>query len=193
MATSARQLVLDKFIAFNQTRYAADPVMLALFDNLKLPDVAFGALTKDSATKRTFATIGSTARNFTSEPQHFNAAPFENAKVSTTIAAADLAEIQAKTTAGVYSYTDNGVVKVVVVVDSATAVGTAEITEIKTLLKAAAKFDIADAAITATLQASKTDAWNVKIDDDVIIGTLTAIKGQSPVIVIPETDYGDLV
>lgn len=193
MAIKAQQLFLDKFIALNQTRYAQDPTMLALFDNLKLTDVTIGAITKDSATERTIAKIDSAARNFTSEPQHFNAAPFENSKVSTTIAAADLAEIQAKTTAGVYSYTDTGVTKLVVVVDSATATGAAEITEIKNLLIAAGKYEIVAGDITATLQSGKTDAWDVEIDSDIIIGTLTAIKGQSPVITIPETDYGDLV
>lgn len=167
--------------------------MLALFANLTLADVTFGALTKDSATKRTYATVDSAARNFTSEPQHFNAAPFENSKISTTIPAADLAEIQGKTTAGVYSYDDNGITKLVVVVDSATAVGADEITEIQTLLVAASKYEIDAADITAVLENGSTTAWDVEIDSDVIIGTLTAIKGQDPVIVIPETDYGDLV
>ncbi|EBV8434082.1 hypothetical protein NFI00_000175 [Salmonella enterica] len=200
-ALDQRQLFLDKFVAYNKQRYASEPNKVAAFDNLTLTDVQFGTITKtedNGVYKRSYDHVNSAGRNFTSDPQRFNAANLASQWVTTATQMADIADVRAAPP-GIYFYLDalNNNARTLCVVypyDLDTSDDTAFKDQIFTMVNGACKYALDKSVfdIQPWTQSDPTDKMTY-VQDEVIAGWVLTIKGTQDTLVIPDTDYGDLI
>lgn len=200
-ALDQRQLFVDKFAAYNKKRYAGDATKVAAFDNLQVSDLQLGTLTKTvdkGVYKRTYDVVASSGRKFTSDPQHFNAANLASQWITTATQLADITEVRAAAP-GVYFYLDttNNNARTLCVVypfDLDTSDAAAFKDQIYTMLNGACKYGLDKTVfdIQPWTQSDPTDNMTY-VQDEIIAGWALTIKGQQSTLVIPETDYGDLI
>lgn len=196
-----RQLFIDKFVDYNKNRYQGDPSKVAAFDNLQIGDVTFGTVTHSEVGgvyKRTYDDVVSVTRNFTSEPQHFNASNLASSIITNADPLADISEVR-QAPPGVYYFLDatNNNIRTLCVVypyDLDTSDADVFKDQIYAMLNGACKYNLEKAAfdIQPWTQSDPTDKMTY-VQDEVIAGWALTIKGTQSTLVIPETDYGDLI
>ena len=196
-----RQLFVDKFIAYNQTRYQGEPNKVAAFENLTIGDLIYGEVTHSEVAgvyKRTYDEVSSVTRSFTSDPQHYNASNLASSVITNADQLADISEVR-NAPPGVYFYFDatNNNARTLCVVypfDLDTTDEVAFKDQIHTILNSACKYGLDKTAfdIQPWTQSDPTDKMTY-VQDEVIAGWALTIKGTQETLVIPETDYGDLI
>lgn len=189
MAAKAHlELFFERFLEFNLTRYADNPTYLALFTGLTFADVTISNITKIDGDTRRSSTVASVSRNFRGVNQSWTPAPaatdLELYTLQNTEALASAAELSEQTVPGLYSYVDGPDVKVGIVIAADTAAAAAP-AAVEAALRAALKYDIP----TVTVAEGGTTAV---LEGDTFEGTLEWVEGTAPVVIIPETDYGQL-
>jgi hypothetical protein len=182
------ELFFERFLSFNLDRYQSNPTYLALFTDLTFADVTISAIVKTDGDTRRSSTVTSVSRNFRGINQSWTPAPaatdLELYTLKNTEALADLNALEAQTEAGLYSYVDGPDVKVGIVI--AAGIEEAGIpAAVEAMLRANLKYDIP----TVTVAPGGTTAVLV---GDTFEGTLEWVAGTAPVVIIPETDYGQL-
>lgn len=189
MAKATRMgLFVDRFIAFNLTRYENDAPMKALFTGLTEADVTFEALTGTGVGVRSL-TVKSISRNFIGVNQTYLAADLHDVNgydLTDPVVAADKDAVLALTVPGVYAYkdTDGTTDKIMVLLAH-----DVELADQQTAAKAAF-----DAAVRVTLQPADmtSSATTITVDGPTVYGVIDFALATEAVINIPDTDYGQL-
>lgn len=189
MAKATRMgLFVDRFISFNETRYAGNAEMLALFTGLTEADVTFEALTGTGTGIRSL-TVKSISRNFIGVNQTYLAADLHDVNgydLTDPVVAADKDAVLALTVPGVYAYKDTDGITDKIMVLLAHDVA---LEDQQTAAKAAF-----DAAVRVTLQPADmtTTATTITVDGPTVYGVIDFALATEAVINIPDTDYGQL-
>lgn len=183
-----KQLFLNKFVEVNQARYADDPEMLPLFENLTLAEITISDLVP-GVPEAQVATVSSASRNFRGIQQEWlpafldspNAFTLKNKGFPLTSAA----ELANQTTPGAYVYTSGADTKVGLVLSASSTPVTQE-DDAKAIFLEAFKYIIGDTEVS-------TDSTEVSVTLNAYTrGALTYAVGKEPIKEIPATDYGRL-
>jgi len=182
------ELFFERFLSFNKTRYASNPQMLALFTGLTFGDVTITSVIKTDGDTRRSSTVASASRNFRGVNQSWTPAVAQTElglyTLKNTEPLDSLNDLETQTEPGLYSYIDGAQTLVGIVIGS--DVEEADFaTEVEAVLRSALVYDIP----TVTVAGGGTTAV---LAGDTFEGTLEWVQGTAPVIIIPETDYGQL-
>ena len=189
MAKTTRMgLFVERFIAFNLTRYANDAAMKALFTGLKESELTFDTLTGSGTAMRSL-TVRSATRHFVGEDQTYRAA---NIHVATGYDLVEpeiqpnLAAVLAKSAPGVYAYKDaDGTTdKIIVLLEDGTSPGVQQATARAIFINAFHVVVLANDIVT--------DASKLTVDSPCVYGIIPFAVGEPAIITIPDTDYGQL-
>lgn len=183
-----QQLFLNKFVEVNLARYASDPDMRPLFENLTLDDITISDLVTGAPEVQT-ATVSSAARNFRGIQQKwlpaFLNSPNAFIALNQEAPLASAADLTAQTVPGLYLYTSGSDVLPGLVLPFNTTAGTRE-ANAKSLFQAAFKYVINDSELTV-------DASTLSVLLNTYTrGSIVHAIGTEAVKVIPPTDYGRL-
>lgn len=183
------QLFLDKFVEYNKTRYADDPVMLPLFKNLTLDEIVISDLDSSGPVIQS-ATVSSANRNFRGIEQSWTPADLNSVNAFTLVnpgaPLTSFAEVGKQTVAGVYAYTSGSDVFPALALPADTTPENRE-AAVRALFQSSYKYIITDAELTVSeLNVSVTTNSYTR-------GTVLHTLSKAPVMAIPETDYGQLV
>lgn len=182
------ELLFERYLEFNLTRYADNPQYLAAFTGLTFADVTISNITPGTPTTNRKATVVSVAKNFRENNASWTPAPaatdLKLYTLKNTEALADLNALELQTEAGLYSYVDGSDVKVGIVIGA--GIEEAGIpAAVEAVLRAGLVYDIP----TVTVAGGGTTAV---LEGDTFNGTLEWVEGTAPVLIIPDTDYGQL-
>lgn len=183
-----KQLLLNKFVEFNLTRYADDPEMLPLFQGLTLDEVTISDLVTGVAEPQ-MATISSTSRNFRGLQQEWLPAFINSRHAFTALNEAtplvDEAALADQTVPGVYLYTSGADVLPGLVLPHDTVPATLEANAIS-VFQGGYKYVIGDEELTV-------DDTTLSIAlNPYTRGSLVHVTASVAVVEIPATDYGRL-
>lgn len=189
MAAKAHlELFFERYLEFNLTRYADNPPYLAAFTGLTFADVTISNIVPISAGAKRQATVVSIARNFREQNASWTPAPaatdLKLYTLKNTEALASINDLETQTVAGLYSYVDGADVKVGIVIGAGVAEGDIP-AAVEAVLRAGLAYDIA----SITVASGGTTAV---LAGDTFGGTLEWVEGTAPVMIIPDTDYGQL-
>lgn len=179
---------IERFIAFNLTRYANDAPMRALFTDLLESDLTFSALTGRGTGIRSL-TVRSTTRHFIGVDQTYRAADIhvpDKYTLADPEIQPNLAAVLAKVTPGLYAYKDiDGVTnRIMVILEYGTAVAVQQAT-------ARELFSTAFQVMT-TVADITSDSKKLTVDGPCVYGVIPFALGEPPIVMIPDTDYGQL-
>jgi len=188
MAKAHLELFFERFLEYNLERYKDDPKFLALFTGLAFPDVAISQIIEIVDGTRRSSMVVSAKRRFKGLNQIWTPAPAETDLDLYTLQndtpLASLEEAQEQTEVGLYSYIDGEEIKVVVVIAEATA--DADIaTTVESVFRSAIQYEIVDVEVPA-------EGTTIVLNGDTYAGKLQWVKGLAEILVIPDTDYGQL-
>ncbi|MNG47030.1 hypothetical protein D3C79_48970 [compost metagenome] len=188
MAKAHLELFFERFLEYNLERYKDDPKFLALFTGLTFPDVAISQIIEIVDGTRRSSMVVSAKRRFKGLNQIWTPAPaatdLDLYTLQNDTPLASLEEAQEQTEVGLYSYIDGEEIKVVVVIAEATA--DADIaTTVESVFRSAIQYEIVDVEVPA-------EGTTIVLNGDTYAGELQWVKGLAEILVIPDTDYGQL-
>lgn len=189
MAKTTRMgLFVERFIAFNLTRYANDAAMKALFTGLKESELTFDTLTGSGTALRSL-TVRSATRHFVGADQSYRAASIhvpEGYDLIEPDIKPNLADVLAKSKPGVYAYKDaDGTTnRIIVLLEHGTSVSTQQAV-------ARAMFTAAFHVVVLANDIT-TDATKLVVDGPCVYGIIPFAVGEPAIVIIPDTDYGQL-
>lgn len=189
MAAKAHlELFFERYLDFNLERYQNNPQYLAAFTGLTYADVTISGVVETGVGTNRKALVVSVARNFRENNASWTpsdaATDLDLYVLKNESPLASLNDLEDQTEPGLYSYVDGEDVKVGVVI--ANGVVAEDIpTTVEALLRANLQYDIP----TVTVAEGGTTAVLV---GDSFLGTLEWVEGTAPVLIIPDTDYGQL-
>lgn len=181
------ELFFERYLEFNLNRYKDNPQYLAAFTGLAFADVTISNVVPLDPGKRK-ATVVSVARNFREQNASWTPSPaatdLKLYTLKNTTALPSMNDLETQTEAGLYSYVDGSDVKVGIVIGA----GVDE-AGIPAAVEAVLRTNLLYEIPTVTVAAGGTTAVLV---GDTFEGTLEWVEGTAPVLVIPDTDYGQL-
>jgi len=188
MAKAHLELFFERFLEYNLERYKDDPKFLALFTGLTFSDVAISQIIEIVDGTRRSSMVVSAKRRFKGLNQIWTPAPaatdLDLYTLQNDTPLASLEEAQEQTEVGLYSYIDGEEIKVVVVIAEATA--DADIaTTVESVFRSAIQYEIVDVEVPA-------EGTTIVLNGDTYAGELQWVKGLAEILVIPDTDYGQL-
>lgn len=183
------ELFFERFLAFNLDRYKDNPTYLALFTGLAFGDVTIANIQPLEAGAKRSATVASASRNFRGVNQSWTPAPADKDQalytLQNTVPLANKAALHDQTTPGMYSYTDGSDVKVGAVIGAGIPTEQ-QAAAVEAVIRGALNYDIPTITV-----AGGADTTAVLVGDT-FNGALEWVAGTAPVIIIPDTDYGQL-
>lgn len=188
MAKAHLELFFERFLEYNLERYKDDPVWLARFTGLTFADVTISNIIEIVDGARRSSMVVSAKRRFKGFNQIWTPAPAETDlelyQLKNDTPLASLEEAQEQTEVGMYSYIDGEEIKVVVVIGESTAVED-EPAAVEAVFRSAINYNITDVEVPV-------GGTTVVLAGDTYAGTLQWVKGLAELLVIPDTDYGQL-
>ena len=181
MSLPSRQLFLDRFMEYNRERYKNDPETLARLQTLTLDKIVFQGLSDDPSKP------GGKVSNFSvpagaimAELQHWNPLDIKNEKIinpAIITAVPSIEEIIAANTRGLFSFEDQGQVKLAVVMSFRQDIPTGELTKdvVKTI-NYSSNYILKETDLQINFADSTDDYRLFNILNETIVGEVTVIR-----------------
>lgn len=184
-------LFFERFLSFNQDRYADDPKFGPMFADLEESEVVVSEITPTNGGAQRTAKVVSLSRNFSGEGQTWTpglAATDLNLYILESQNPLESFEELAKQTVnGIYAYLGEDDDILVGVVANFDVAEEGEAAAVEAVLRAGLVYDLPEDSITVDNAAN-----TITIDSDTYGGVLAYAIGTEPVRIIPATDYGVL-
>lgn len=188
MAKAHLELFFERFLEFNLERYKDDPVYLPLFTGLTFADVSITNVIDIMDGERRSSMVVSARRRFRGVNQTWTPAPadtdLELYMLRNSSPLNSLAEAMEQTEEGMYSYIDGDEIKAVVVIDALTGIQSIPAV-VERVFRSAINYEIYDVTVPA-------NDSKVVLVGNTYGGILEWVKGKAKILIIPETDYGQL-
>lgn len=182
------QLFLDRFISYNKDRYKNNVRVMALLNRLKLEDITFSNTRTDSSSGEVVRTVDmAIPKVMVAKDQSWIPADYDHPLVSqaastTVVPEEDLEHLDIP---GLYFYQDGSVTKPVIVYP----LGSGDaLDSIRAVVKSSCLYDLLDTQISIN-----NDETVVTVDSPTVYHAMKAVLMVKDPVVIPETDYGDVV